>query len=69
MTWFGRGDVKPAPGVPLPPTDAPDVEPRALPPMSPKRARAIAKAISEGKARTIPHALFLHAAGVLDLPA
>lgn len=63
----GSALVKPA-SAPLPPTDDPELPPRTVPVMSAQREQAIAKAISDGKARTIPHALFLHRAGVLELP-
>jgi len=68
VSFFNRNDVKPAKGTALPPNDPPEAAPIALPEMSVERERAIAKAISEGRARTITHALFLHTAGVLELP-
>lgn len=43
-------------------------DPRKLPKLSPARQSAVDTAISEGKARSVRHALFLNSAGVLSLP-
>ena len=67
MTWFGRANVSDKSTV-LPASDAPDASPIPLPKMSPERERAIAQAVSDGKARSVRHALFLHNAGELQLP-
>ncbi|MGE3771488.1 MAG: hypothetical protein AB7I32_01075 [Gammaproteobacteria bacterium] len=56
-------------GAPLPPTDNPEVEPRALPPMSQQREQAIAEHCAAGRARGVAHCLFLWRAGILELPA
>lgn len=67
MTWFGRANVSDK-STAMPPNDKPDVGPIPLPPMSEARERAIAKAVADGKAKSIRHALFLNAAGELALP-
>lgn len=53
----------------LPKNDAPEAAPIPTPAMSPERAAAITKAIADGEARTVAHALFLANAGALVLPA
>ena len=68
MTWFGRANASDK-GAPMPPNDKPEAAPVPLPRMSPEREQAIAKAVADGKARSIRHALFLHNAGELTLPA
>lgn len=66
--WFGRANLSDK-GAPLPANDRPEAAAVPLPRMSPEREQAIAKAVSDGKARSIRHALFLNAAGELTLPA
>lgn len=68
MTWFGRANVSDK-GAPMPPNDKPEAAPIPLPRMSEAREQAIAKAVSDGKAKSIRHALFLAQAGELTLPA
>jgi len=75
VTWFGRANVIDK-AAPLPATDDPDVKPIPLPKLSEARAAAVEKLIKSGyerdgvhrPVRDTRHALFLAAAGVIELP-
>lgn len=76
MSWFKRAPTTEA-SRPLPKNDDPAIKPRPKPKLSEARAAAIEKLIKTGyerdgvhrPVRDVRHALFLAAAGVLELPA